>query len=165
MKDKIKTREVVKDIKVHDTAVNVGDRMKNVGVKTKDTVNENINQADNVSPEQYATDKVSESMRTGSETVVSKLGKKSLAIGFAMMQWVKNSRANTKLNVGYKVLLEITYVALAGMAATVVAVSYVVPQVSVLLAHVAKTILSIYRNPTAVVATGKVLVGGLAAAF
>ncbi len=65
----IKTREVVKEIKVHDTAINVGDRMKNVGVKTKDTVNENINQADNVSPEQYATDKVSESMRTGSETV------------------------------------------------------------------------------------------------
>lgn len=71
MKDKIKTREVVKDIKVHDTAVNVGDRMKNVGVKTKDTVNENINQADNVSTEQYATDKVSESMRTGSETVAA----------------------------------------------------------------------------------------------
>ena len=65
----IKTCEVVKEIKVHDTAVNVGDRMKNIGVKTKDTVNENINQADNVSPEQYATDKVSESMRTGSETV------------------------------------------------------------------------------------------------
>ena len=65
----IKTREVVKDIKVHDTAVNVGDKMKNIGVKTKDTVNENINQADNVSPEQYATDKVTESMRTGSETV------------------------------------------------------------------------------------------------
>lgn len=65
----IKTREVVKEIKVHDTAVNVGDRMKNIGVKTKDTVNENINQADNVSPEQYATDKVSESMRTGSEIV------------------------------------------------------------------------------------------------
>lgn len=51
----IKTREVVKEIKVHDTAVNVGDRMKNIGVKTKDTVNENINQADSVSPEQYAT--------------------------------------------------------------------------------------------------------------
>ena len=65
----IKTREVVKEIIVHDTAVNVGDRMKNISVKTKDTVNENINQADNVSPEQYATDKVSESMRTGSETV------------------------------------------------------------------------------------------------
>ena len=69
MKDKIKTREIVKDIKVHDTAVNVGNRMKNIGVKTNDTVNENINQTDNVSPEQYATDKVSESMRTGSETV------------------------------------------------------------------------------------------------
>lgn len=65
----IKTRDVVKDIKVHDTAVNVGDKMKNIGVKTKDTVNENINQTDNVSPEQYATDKVTESMRTGSETV------------------------------------------------------------------------------------------------
>lgn len=65
----IKTREVVKEIKVHDTAVNVGDRIKNIGVKTKDTVNENINQADSVSPEQYATDKVSESMQTGSETV------------------------------------------------------------------------------------------------
>ena len=65
----IKTREVVKNIKVHNTAVNVGDRMKNIGVKTKDTVNENINQADNVTPEQYATDKVSEAMRTGSESV------------------------------------------------------------------------------------------------
>jgi len=66
----IKTREVVKDIKVHDTAVNVGDRMKNIGVKTKDTVSENINQTDNVSPEQYATDKVSEKMKTGTETAV-----------------------------------------------------------------------------------------------
>ena len=65
----IKTREVVKEIKVHDTAVNVGDRMKNIGVKTKDTVNENINHSDNVSPEQYAIDKVTESMRTSSETV------------------------------------------------------------------------------------------------
>ena len=38
----IKTREIVKDVKVHDAAVNVGDRMKNIGVKTKDTINENI---------------------------------------------------------------------------------------------------------------------------
>ncbi len=71
MKDKIKTREVVKNIKVHDSAVNVGGRMKNIGVKTKDTVNENINQSDNISPEQYATDKVTESMRTGSETAAA----------------------------------------------------------------------------------------------
>ena len=39
------------------------------GGSQKDTVNENINQADNVTPEQYATDKVSEAMRTGSESV------------------------------------------------------------------------------------------------
>lgn len=51
----IKTREIVKDVKVHDAAVNVGDRMKNIGVKTKDTINENINHSDNVSPEQYAS--------------------------------------------------------------------------------------------------------------
>ena len=69
MSKTIKTKEEVKDIKIHDTSVNVGNRMKNIGVKAKDTDNENINQIDNVSPEQYATDKVSKSMRTGSETV------------------------------------------------------------------------------------------------
>ena len=69
MSKTIKTKEEVKDIKIHDTSVNVGNRMKNIGVKAKDTDNENINQTDNVSPEQYATDKVSKSMRTGSETV------------------------------------------------------------------------------------------------
>lgn len=68
MRRGIEIREALKDIKVHDTAVNVGDRMKNIGVKNKDTVNENINHSDNVSPEQYATDKVTESMLTGGET-------------------------------------------------------------------------------------------------
>lgn len=67
MAKSIKTRETIKDIKVHDTAVSVTDKVKNIGIKTKDTVNENTNQADNVSPEQYATDKVSEAMRTGGE--------------------------------------------------------------------------------------------------
>lgn len=67
MAKSIKTRETIKDIKVHDTAVSVADKVKNIGIKTKDTVNENANQADNTSPEQYATDKVSEAMRTGSE--------------------------------------------------------------------------------------------------
>ena len=43
--------------------------MKNIGVKTKDTVNENINQPDNISPEQYASDKITETMKTGTETV------------------------------------------------------------------------------------------------
>ena len=65
----IKTREIVKDVKVHNASVNVGDRMKNIGVKTKDTVNENINQNDNISPEQYASDKITEAMKTGTETV------------------------------------------------------------------------------------------------
>ena len=69
MSREIKTREIVKDVKVHDVSVNVGDRMKNIGVKTKDTVNENINQTDNISPERYASDKITEAMRTGTETV------------------------------------------------------------------------------------------------
>lgn len=64
----IKTREVVKDIKVHDSAVNVGDRIKNISVKTKDTVSENIEQTDYDSPEQYAADKVSEAMKSGTES-------------------------------------------------------------------------------------------------
>ncbi|MBR3768686.1 MAG: peptidoglycan DD-metalloendopeptidase family protein [Clostridia bacterium] len=69
MGEGINTREIVKDVKVHNAAVNVGDRMKNIGVKTKDTVNENINQADNISPEQYASDKITEAMKSGTETV------------------------------------------------------------------------------------------------
>lgn len=88
MSKAIKTREVVKDVKVHDTAVNVGDRMKNIGVKTKDSVNENINQTDNASPEQYATDKVSEAMRTGSETV---------AVGTEKAVWKGASKAKEKI--------------------------------------------------------------------
>ena len=43
--------------------------MKNIGVKTKDTINENINHSDNVSPEQYASDKVTEAMKSGTETI------------------------------------------------------------------------------------------------
>jgi murein DD-endopeptidase MepM/ murein hydrolase activator NlpD len=65
MKDKIKMR----NIKVYDSAVNVGERIKNVGIKTKDTINENINHSDNVSSEQYASDKVTEAMKSGLEMV------------------------------------------------------------------------------------------------
>lgn len=64
----IKTREVVQNIKVHDSAVNVADRVKNIGVKSKEAVSENINQTDAVSPEQYASDKISDGIRTGTET-------------------------------------------------------------------------------------------------
>lgn len=69
MEKKIKTREVVNDIKVHNAAVNVGDKMKNIGIKTKEKISENIQPNDNTSPEQYAADKVSEKMRAVAETV------------------------------------------------------------------------------------------------
>ncbi len=71
MRNNVKTREVVKEIKVHDTALNVGDRIKDIGVKTKEKVNENTTQLDYVSPEQYATDKVTEGMRIGAETAAT----------------------------------------------------------------------------------------------
>jgi len=64
----IKTREVVQNIKVHDSAVNVADRVKNIGVKSKDAVSENINPTEAGSPEQYASDKISGGIRTGTET-------------------------------------------------------------------------------------------------
>lgn len=88
----IKTREVVKEIKVHDTAVSVGDRIKDVGVKTKEKVNENTTQPDSVSPEQYATDKVTEGMRTGTETAVAGT-KKAAQKG---VEKIKEKRADTK---------------------------------------------------------------------
>ncbi len=64
----IKTKEFTEKIKAHDSAVNVGGRIKDVGVKTKEKVTENTSPNDNVSPEQYASDKVTESIRTGTET-------------------------------------------------------------------------------------------------
>lgn len=88
----IKTREVVKEIKVHDTAVNVGDRIKDIGVKTKEKVNENTTQSDSVSPEQYATDKVTEGMRTGTETAVA--GTKKVAQ--KGVEKIKEKRVDTK---------------------------------------------------------------------
>ena len=88
----IKTREVVKEIKVHDTAVSVGDRIKDIGIKTKEKVNENTTQPDSVSPEQYATDKVTEGMRTGAETAVAGT-KKAAQKG---VEKIKEKRADTK---------------------------------------------------------------------
>lgn len=64
----IKTREVVQNIKVYDSAVNVADRVKNIGVKSKDAVSENINPTEAGSPEQYASDKISDGIRPGTET-------------------------------------------------------------------------------------------------
>ena len=65
----IKTREVVKETKIRDTSVSVSGRKKNIGVKTKEIINENTKQVDNVSPEEYATDKISELMKRGSGVV------------------------------------------------------------------------------------------------
>ena len=59
----IKTRETKQNIKVHDSAVNVADRVKNIGVKSKEAASESINQTDNVSPEQYASDKISDAIK------------------------------------------------------------------------------------------------------
>ena len=92
----IKTREIVKDVKVHDAAVNVGDRMKNIGVKTKDTINENINRSDNVSPEQYASDKVTEAMKSGTETVVVGTEKAVRKGTRKAIEKVKEKRAENK---------------------------------------------------------------------
>lgn len=71
----IKTRKKVKEIKIYDHAVNVGDRFKDIGIKTKDTVQENINHYDEESPQQYAADKVANGMRTVTEDGVSATGK------------------------------------------------------------------------------------------
>lgn len=92
MRNNVKTREVVKEIKVHDSAVSVGDRIKDIGVKTKEKVNENTSQPDSVSPEQYATDKVTEGMRTGAETAAT--GTKKVAQ--KSVDKIKQKRADTK---------------------------------------------------------------------
>ena len=92
----IKTREIVKDVKVHDAAVNVGDRMKNIGVKTKDTVSDNINQNDNISPEQYASDKITESMKSGTETVAVGTEKAVRKGTRKAIEKVKEKRAENK---------------------------------------------------------------------
>lgn len=92
MRNNVKTREVVKEIKTHDTAVNVGNRIKDIGIKTKKKVNENTTQPDSVSPEQYATDKVTEGMRTGAET--SATGTKRVAQ--KGVEKIKENQADTK---------------------------------------------------------------------
>lgn len=64
MSKTIKTKEVVKDIKIHDSEVNVSGRIKDIGVKTKEKVSENISQTDADSPEQFASDKITDTAKT-----------------------------------------------------------------------------------------------------
>ena len=100
MRNNVKIREVIKEIKVHDTSLNVGDRIKDIGVKTKEKVNENTTQPDSVSPEQYATDKVTEGMRTGTETAVT--GTKKVAQ--KGVDKIKQKRADTKAKKAFEEL-------------------------------------------------------------
>lgn len=96
MEKKIKTREVVNDIKVHNAAVNVGDKMKNIGIKTKEKISENIQPNDNTSPEQYAADKVSEKMRAAAETVAVDSEKVSRKVAGEAKTKIKEKRAEKK---------------------------------------------------------------------
>ena len=93
MEKKIKNREVINDIKVHNAAVNVGDKMKNIGIKTKEKISENIELNDNVSPEQYAADKVSEKMRAAAETVAIDSEKVSRKVAGEAKTKIKEKRA------------------------------------------------------------------------
>lgn len=93
MEKKIKNREVINDIKVHNAAVNVGDKMKNIGIKTKEKISENIEPNDNTSPEQYATDKVSEKMRAAAETVAVDSEKVSRKVASEAKTKIKEKRA------------------------------------------------------------------------
>lgn len=96
MGKKIKTREVINNIKVHNAAVNVGDKMKNIGIKTKEKISENIEPNDNTSPEQYATDKVSEKMRAAAETVAIDSEKVSRKVAGEAKTRIKEKRAKKK---------------------------------------------------------------------
>lgn len=96
MGKKIKSREVINNIKVHNAAVNVGDKMKNIGIKTKEKISENIEPNDNTSPEQYAVDKVSEKMRVAAETVAVDSEKVSRKVAGEAKTRIKEKRAKKK---------------------------------------------------------------------
>ena len=55
MSDKIKTREIIKIIKIIDKAGNVADRMKNAYIRTKDEA-QHTQQSEHISPSEYASD-------------------------------------------------------------------------------------------------------------
>ena len=66
--------------------------------RNKCKITANINQVDNVSPEQYATDKVSESMRTGRETVAVGIEKAVHKVASKAKEKVKEKLAEKKSN-------------------------------------------------------------------
>lgn len=99
MGKKIKTREVINDIKVHDAAVNVGDRIKDIGIKTKEKLTENIEPNENVSPEQYAADKVSEKMKSSVKTAAVDSKKIGRRVAGEAKNTVKEKREKKKVNI------------------------------------------------------------------
>ena len=57
---KIKTRDVVKDVKTFDRAANLSQRMKDGAAKTKEAAEEQIQESRHESPAVYATDRMTE---------------------------------------------------------------------------------------------------------
>lgn len=70
LKKGIKTVEIVRNIKVHDSAVNVEDKIKNITLKTKEQALKQYGQSDSITPEQYASDRAADVVRSGSENAV-----------------------------------------------------------------------------------------------
>lgn len=95
MKDK-KTCETVKTIKMHEMSVNFGDKIKNIDIKTKEKITENIEPNDNTSPEQYAVDKVSEKMKAAAETVAVDSEKVSRKVASEAKTKIKEKHAEKK---------------------------------------------------------------------
>ncbi len=69
---KIKTREVVKDIKVLDKTQDVGTHMKNAFVRSKESA-EHTQSPEHNSPSDYATDKVSGKVKETAEHSINHL--------------------------------------------------------------------------------------------
>ncbi len=99
MKNKIRNRQIMKGIKIHDAAVNVGDRIKDIGIKTKEKLTENIEPNENVSPEQYAADKVSERMKSSVKTVAVDSEKIGRRVAGEAKNTVKEKREKKKVNI------------------------------------------------------------------
>lgn len=69
MSDKIKTREIIKDVKILDKTENATNKMKNAYIRTKDEAQQ-TQEPENESPSEYATDNATR----GAENVAYKTG-------------------------------------------------------------------------------------------
>ena len=94
MSDKIKTREIIKDIKILDKTGNATNKMKNAYIRTKDEAQQ-MQEPENESPSEYATDNTTRS----SENVVYKTGYQIKKQTGKIIDKVKDAR-NIKNKVG-----------------------------------------------------------------